>query len=383
MKKIGVIVNPVAGLGGSVGLKGSDGENIVEKALELGAVPHAQERAATALLALLPVKDEIELYAGRGLMGEVSAQKAGLTAVPVGRDDKDSDSVGNTSDSIGHTTAEDTIETARKMEALGCELIMFAGGDGTARNIETAVGKRVPVIGIPAGVKIHSAAYATNPRNAGQLALEYVQGKIKQFEDAEVMDIDEEAFRNSQVSARLYGYVKTPLSHVHLQGCKLGSQVDNNAVNGTAQTVIDQMDPDTLYIIGPGSSTVPIMELQGLPATLLGVDLIKNGKLIANDATEKDILAELENSPKAKIVVTPIGGQANLFGRGNQQISPEVIRKVGKENIIIAATRAKIDSFYGNSMIVDTGDEEVNTYLSGYYRVIVAYKQETVFKVSC
>jgi len=379
-KKVGLIVNPIAGLGGSVGLKGSDGNNIVEQALTLGASPYSGARAVTALKVLVPLSSNIELYTCYGLMGETVSREVGLEAKLIGQPRAIDNSLYNR---LKSTTAQDTIETAKEMLCIGCELILFAGGDGTARNIYEAVGYKVPVIGIPTGVKMHSAVYATNPRNAGELAAELISGQICQFIDGEVMDIDEDEFRKGRVSARLFGYMKVPLSRVHLQGGKISISSDPNSVKGIARTIVEDMKPETLYIIGPGSTTTPIMELLGLPFTLLGVDLVKNKKLVANDVTKKQILYELSANSHAAIIVTPIGGQASLFGRGNQQIGPEVINCVGKNNIQIVATQAKINSFYGNCMKVDTGDEKLDSELCGYYRVIVSYKQEIVFRIEC
>jgi predicted polyphosphate/ATP-dependent NAD kinase len=380
MKKLGLIINPIAGLGGSVGLKGTDGEDIVNRAIALGAKPRAGERALTALKAIAPLKDEIELYTCFGVMGYDVAKAAGFEPKLINISRKSSS---NLVGDLHQTSSSDTIAAAVSMVELGVDLLLFAGGDGTARNVYSAVGDKIVVIGIPAGVKIHSAVYAINPQNAGLLATEYLRGNIQQVTDGEVMDIDEEAFRTGRVTASLYGYMKIPLNRTRLQGGKISSATDLNSVSGIAETVTRNMIEDCLYIIGPGSTTITIMKKLGLNYTLLGVDLVKNGKLIAKDVTEQEILLELDNSKCARIVVTPIGGQACLFGRGNQQISSSVIRRVGKENIIVVATKSKIHSFYGNQMLVDTGDEELDRHLCGYYRVITAYKNETVVRVGC
>jgi predicted polyphosphate/ATP-dependent NAD kinase len=244
-----------------------------------------------------------------------------------------------------------------------------------------AIGETVTVVGIPAGVKMHSGVFAADPRNAGLLAKEYLEGKARTTVSCEVMDIDEEAFRENRLSAQLYGYMKIPQSRGRTQGGKVSSPKSLHEVEGIGMAIADKMEADVLYIIGPGSTTVSIMEAIGIPYTLLGIDLVINKQLIAADVTEKRILESLGFQTKAKIVVTPIGGQAYLFGRGNQQISPEVIRQVGKENIVIVATRAKLATFSGSFLRVDTGDPELDRELSGYYRVQVDYREETVFRV--
>ncbi len=377
MKKVGFIVNPVAGLGGSVGLKGSDGADVVRKALGLGAKPHSGDRGLTAIKALLPLAEQLVLYTCPGKMGEDIAREAGfLPQVMAGFEKHGTD--------LLSTTAEDTIAAAKWMAEQQVDLLIFAGGDGTARNIYTAIGDQLVVLGIPAGVKIHSAVYATDPRNAGLLALEYLKGQINQVIEGEVMDIDEEAFRRGQVSAALYGYMRIPLSQTRLQGGKVSNVAgDQQSLEGIGAYVAEEMLADTLYLIGPGSTTGAIMKELQLPNTLLGVDLVKNHHLVASDVGEREIMQHLEQETAAKIIVTPIGGQACLFGRGNQQLSPSVLRRVGKQNIMIVATKAKLQSFYGDHLLVDTGDEELNSQLCGYSRVIVAYKQETVFRIGC
>jgi len=373
MKKIGFIINPVAGLGGSVGLKGSDSEEIIECALKMGAIPRANERAAVTLKELLPYKDNFELIVAPGKMGEETALECGFSPILTNIVAKGE---------FGTTTPEDTVSAAKEMVCRGVDIILFAGGDGTARNIYQAVGDKQTVIGIPAGVKIHSAVYAVNPQNAGALAVDIVCSRVFQMTSGEVMDIDEEAFRSGIVSARLYGYMQIPLSSVHLQGGKLSSRGSNMFdIEGIAASVADDMEEGILYIIGPGSTTAAVMDELKLPYTLLGVDAVYNKRLIDRDLSEVRLLSLLDKYESAKIVVTPIGGQACLFGRGNQQISPSVIRRVGKKNIIVIATKTKLQSFYGQKMLVDTGDEHLNRELCGYIRVITAYHEQSVIPI--
>ena len=263
----------------------------------------------------------------------------------------------------------------------GVDLILFAGGDGTARNIFNAVGTQVPVIGIPAGVKIHSGVYANHPRAAGEVAYNYLSTDERKTKEAEVMDIDEEAFRKGQVTARLFGYVEIPLEEELVQTTKSGGLGSEEvALDGIANTFIEEMKPDVFYIIGSGTSIRPIMEKLDLPNTLLGIDIIKNKELVGSDVNEKQIL-EIIGDDEAKIVVTVIGGQGYIFGRGNQQISAEVIKKVGKKNIRVVATKSKLLSLEGRPLLVDTGNEEVNAMLNGYIRVLTSYEVETLENV--
>jgi predicted polyphosphate/ATP-dependent NAD kinase len=368
LKKLGLIVNPIAGMGGRVGLKGSDGEDILRKARELGAEPHSPGRAVQALQAIKMGSPSFELYTYPGEMGEDEAREAGLDPNVVGEI------------TAGATKAEDTKKAAAALADLGVDLLLFAGGDGTARDVYEAIDSRVPVLGIPTGVKIHSAVYAVTPAAAGRLAASYLNGEASETRDAEVMDIDEDAFRENRLSAQLYGYMRIPYAPEYLQGSKEGSvsqePLDLEAI---AADITDEMEPGVLYIVGPGSSTRPVVEQFSVEKTLLGVDLMMDGELVAKDANEEQILAHLDDR-NAKIVVTVIGGQGFVFGRGNQQISPEVIRKVGKENIIVIATPQKLATLRARALRVDTGDPALDEELKGYYKVVTGYRRRTLIK---
>lgn len=370
-KALGVIINPIAGLGGRVGLKGSDGPDIVDKALALGGKPESSQRATQALAHLLDLKDQLTIYTYGGEMGEQQLTELGFAVQVLG------------SPRGARSTAQDTITAARLMLEKGVDLVIFAGGDGTARNICEAVGSAVPVIGIPAGVKIHSAVYAINPRNAGMAAKEYLEGRNRRLKESEVMDIDEELFRQGRVSAKLYGFMNVPDSGSRMQNMKAGGASEAGDLAGMAGYIVCNMEEDVLYIIGPGSTTRSIMEDLGLPNTLLGVDVVKNKQLIASDVTENQ-LWELIQDPtqRVKIVVTIIGGQGNLFGRGNQQISPRIIRRVGKDNIIVASTASKLIALNGQPLLVDTGDAELDQALCGYVEIVIAFGQTSIYRVS-
>lgn len=355
-------------MGGKVGLKGTDGTEILQRARELGAEPEAPKKANKALEILTPLRDKLRIITCPGDMGENEAVAAGFVPTVIG-DRKDD------------TGPEDTEQAARYMLNLGVDLLLFAGGDGTARNIYNAIGAKMPALGIPAGVKIHSAVYANHPRSAGEVALKYLQGELETLREAEVMDIDEEAFRQGQVTAELYGYLQVPYERQLVQSLKAGrTEGEEAALDAVADRIIDEMELDVLYIIGPGTSTRPIMDKLDLPNTLLGVDLIKNRRLVASDVSEQEILRHLDGQ-QAKIIVTVIGGQGYIFGRGNQQLSAKVIQKVGKKNIRIIATKNKIVSLRGQPLLVDTGDDEVNAEFNDYMRVVTSYNEEMMYKV--
>lgn len=391
MKRIGLIVNPVAGIGGKVGLKGSDGEAIYKEALLRGAVKESGQKALTALRALKAAEELSDIWTCPGEMGAEICGAAGLSCRVISALDSGVEESLNLSPCgtgelcPSYTTPEDTVRAARAFAEMDVDLILFAGGDGTARNIMDAVGTRVAVLGIPAGCKIHSGVFALNPRKAGELAAKYIRGKIRDTKEAEVMDIDEGQFREGRVQSRLYGYLRVPDESRMVQGKKSGSRYsEQGAIERLADYIADTWERDTLYIVGGGSTTDSIMKKLGFPNTLLGVDLVYDGRVIVSDCTEQEILDAIEEHPTGniRILVTVIGGQGCIFGRGNQQISARVIRRVGRENIIVAASPDKLLPLLGKGLYVDTGDGETDRYLSGYMRVLTGYGEYTVMKVS-
>lgn len=370
MKRLGLIVNPIAGMGGRVGLKGTDGLEILKKAKRLGAKPVAHERAKKALKELECLKDRIEIITCSNKMGEEVARQCGfsLRVIKTGK--------------APLTTASDTQKAAKEMLSLKVDLLFFAGGDGTARDIYDAIGDSLVVLGIPSGVKIHSAVYACNPAAAGELAALYFQGKATEVGEAEVMDTDEEKFRRQILSAKLYGYLRIPFRKRYLQRVKTGSSANEKySQEAIAFEITENLSDEFRYIIGPGTTTRAIMEKLELDNSLLGIDLFYKKRLIGKDLNERKLLEKIKGK-KTILVITPIGGQGYILGRGNQQLSPEVIRCVGKDNIFIVATKQKINSLYGQPLLVDTGDEETDKELSGYYRIITGYRESIIYKVS-
>jgi predicted polyphosphate/ATP-dependent NAD kinase len=374
-RKVGLIVNPIAGMGGTVGLKGSDGEQTVQKARQLGATQTSPRRAIEALKKLLPLKDKFELITSPSEMGEEEAMECGFEPHVIGKIRR------------GATLPSDTRAAAAGMLNLRVELILFVGGDGTARDICESIGQRVPVLGVPAGVKIHSGVFGVNPSKAGELVAQFLLGQTK-LQEAEVMDVDEEAFRLGRVSARLYGYLRIPYEEGFVQSTKGGSLAISDekiAQEVIADYIVEQMEPDSYYILGPGTTTKAIADRLKTTKTLLGVDVIHGGRNAASDVNEEQLLRLIERTKGKKwmIIVSPIGQQGFILGRGNQQISPRIISKVGTENVTIISTRNKLSSIpAGRPLLVDTGDDEVNKMLSGYRRVITGYREEVVTKVA-
>lgn len=368
--RLGFLINPIAGLGGRVGLKGSDGIEIQRQALALGARPIAPQRAAQTLAALTPWQKEIELITPDGAMGAEVARQCGLQPTIIGPP------------ITGSTTPEHTIAAAQELLTASVDLLLFAGGDGTARDIVRAVSLNLPVVGIPAGVKIYSAVFATHPYAAAEVVAAWLRSERRPTQEAEVVDLDEESYRRGTVNTRLYGYLRIPAVPQRMQNRKAPSPASEAArLQGIAVEVIESMLPDSLYIVGPGTTTRAIAERLGFPKTLVGVDVFTRTEVVALDVGEAQLLALLEGRP-ARIVLTPIGGQGFLFGRGNQPISPAVIRQVGRENILVVSLVEKLNALRGTPLLVDTGDPQVDQLLSGYLPIIVGYHNRIMYRVS-
>jgi predicted polyphosphate/ATP-dependent NAD kinase len=368
VKTIGLIVNPVAGMGGAVGLKGTDGKAIVNRARSLGAKPVAPARAEAFLAALKPVESGVQLVVGAGSMGEDEATSSGFTCAVLGKRKNE-------------TSAEDTVAIAKKMVDAGVALLVFCGGDGTARDIQKTVNMNVPVLGVPTGVKMHSAVFAVTPQAAARVVMRFLYEALP-LREAEVMDVDEKAFREGRVSAELYGYVLAPYEPHLIQANKVASPMTESELRNHAAIgvyIIENMKPDVIYIIGPGTTTRTIGDLLDAKKTLLGVDLFCNKKIVANDVNEKKILEAIDGKT-AQVIVTPIGGQGFIFGRGNQQISSKVIRRVGLDNIVVIATESKLRS--SQALRVDTGDANLDAaFRERKIKVVADYATEYEMQV--
>lgn len=371
---IGLVVNPLAGLGGSLGLKGSDGEVLRERLP--GLTPEQRHRALDrverALLPLQAAGDSVKYSTWGGTMGAETLRSLGMQHRVLGEAGAEA------------TSAADTRLAVQALCASGVDLILFAGGDGTARDIFDVVGNSFPVLGIPAGVKMHSGVFAVSPEAAGELLLQLARGGLVGLVLREVRDIDEEAFRHDQVRSRFYGDMLVPGEGRYLQHTKVGGRESPELVaDDIADWLAEHMEAGRTYLIGPGSTTAAVMARLNLDNTLLGVDVVRDGVLLDSDADEETLLAQLSAAPSdASIVITVIGGQGNLFGRGNQQFSPTVIRAVGLDNIVIVAAKSKIAALEGRPLLVDTNDPKLDQLLCGWRTVITGYEDRILYRVA-
>lgn len=370
MKKIGLIINPIAGIGGKLGLKGTDGYTLEELKNNYGAEPVSQKRAAQALKPLQDVKEPFQVITYGGDMGASVAEDLFSDTMCVGMP------------VFNATTAEDTIEAVKRISDEEVDIMIFVGGDGTARNVFEAIGNDQVCIGVPSGVKMHSAVHGLTPSKAGELARDYLNAANMRTHEAEVMDIDEALYRDGKVFAKLFGYLTIPVDRKKTQNKKSGTNESERYLQDAiaCHMIENIMQDDTYYIIGPGTTTAQIQRRLNQPYTLLGVDILYQGKTVAEDLNERELLKWMEGR-KMKLIITPTGGQGFLLGRGNQQISSAVIRRLGKENIHIIATKDKLLTFGPSPIYIDL-DEDCNDMLRGYHKIIAGFDDTVLKKIT-
>lgn len=365
---IALIVNPIAGLGGAVGLKGTDGPGIVAEALARGAVPHAGTRVQRAFSILSRRAPGTLIRAAPGQLGVDWLAGLDLCVRPL-------------ADFHPSGTARDTREATAHLT--DTDLVVFGGGDGTARDVTGRVGDNQAVLGIPCGVKMHSGVFAVSPEAAGALLADLVTmpDRIAWDPAAEVMDIDEEALRAGRIAPRLFGQARVPISRQRMQASKAGPPMrSTDALMGAAHEIVEEMEPGTLYVIGPGTSAGLIMNVLGHAPNVLGIDAVRDGKVIAQDVTGEALEALVRDTP-VRIVLGVTGRQGFLLGRGNQQITPAMIKRSGRDGLIVMASESKLAALALPRLWVDTGDPALDQALSGYLRVKTGRGRETLMRV--
>ncbi|AEF02547.1 ATP-NAD kinase [Alteromonas sp. KS69] len=367
--RLGVVVNPFAGIGGALALKGSDGADVREKALAMGAEKKANEKMAKALSIVEALSEQFTIVTAAGEMGEDVCASLGLPFEVVYKS------------ASQQTEGEDTERAVQAFLNCNLDVILFAGGDGTARNVCKVVGEKVPVLGVPAGCKIHSGVYCVTPSAAGQVISQMIKGEIVSVMEGEVRDIDENAFRTGKVIAKHYGEMRVPAELTYVQAVKMGGKEDEALVlDDIAATISELMDdnPDTYFVMGSGSTVGAVMEFLGLENTLLGVDVVLDKTLVASDVTASELLSLTQGKP-TQVVLTVIGGQGHILGRGNQQLSPDFIRAIGKQNMRVVATKQKLQSLGNKPLRLDSGDAELDASLQGAFTIITGYKDKVLY----
>jgi len=380
MDRVGIVVNPIAGMGGKVGLKGTDG--VLEEAIDRGAEPLSGHRAGLMLKRFLSACDglpgapHVTWVTSKGAMGADVLAEAGVPSGSV--------QVVHGSPSADSTTAEDTMAACRAVEEAGVKVLVFCGGDGTARDVLRAVDQRVPILGIPAGVKMHSGVFAVTPVGAADTLLDFLQGRLDVAE-ADVIDLDEDRYRDGEWDLKMFGTATTPYEPNLIQGGKV--MVHEASEQGLLEDIAEcieeyiEEEPDTLFLLGPGGTLRFIGEWLKIDKTLLGVDAVVAGKQVGKDLNETGILELMERYPKARIVVSPIGAQGFFLGRGNLQLSPQIVQRVGVGGFEVVSTPAKLART--PLLRVDTGDPQVNGMFRerGHLGVLIGYKTRKLIPV--
>jgi predicted polyphosphate/ATP-dependent NAD kinase len=367
-RRLALIVNPIAGMGGAVGLAGTDGER-AERARELGATGSACERALSALRALQGMDVIVETCSGP--MGAEIAGRAGLRYEVVVDIDRQS------------TTAADTRRAAATLRDRRVDLLLVAGGDGTARDVLDAVGRDVPVLGIPAGVKMHSAIFAATARTAGEVARAFLTSAAPDalLRDAEVMDRETIGAGETPASPKLYGFLRVPKISFFVPHAKASSILaDERALEGAVQRLVRLTQDEHISLLGPGMTLERVKKAAGCAGSPLAVAAVSSGRCVGQDLNETQILHTIAGKP-ARLLVGVVGGQGFLFGRGNQQLSARVIRAVGTQNIVVVAAAEKLLALESGALLVDTGDEKLDEELAGFISVIVSAQRTMMFPV--
>jgi predicted polyphosphate/ATP-dependent NAD kinase len=365
--RIGLVVNPVAGMGGAVGLKGTDGPGTVAEARARGATPQAGPRAARALARLAARLSGAALTVAPGPLGADWAADLplSLTVAPV---------------PAPTGTARDTRAAVAALS--DCDVIAFAGGDGTARDVAGALAPHQAMLGIPCGVKMHSGVFAVTPEAAGAVLAQTLSGTVTWDTEAEVMDIDEAELRAGRLAPRLYALARVPVAAGRMQASKGGPRQDwAAALAGAAAEVARSLDPAALTLIGPGTSAGAVLRALGHTPTILGVDALRGGQMVARDATAADLM-RLAGDAHVRIVLGVTGQQGFLLGRGNQQIAAPLIARAGRDGLTVLASEAKLAALAQPRLWVDTGDPALDAALSGFIRVHTGAGRETMMRVA-
>jgi predicted polyphosphate/ATP-dependent NAD kinase len=373
-RRLGLLVNPIAGMGGRVALKGTDGERALRVARERGAVPVAPQRAERALRRLAAGGPPLRVLAAPGTMGADLAATAGLevettaAAAEPGRD----------------TRPADTRNAVAEMRERGVDLLLFAGGDGTARDIVDTIGADLPLVGVPTGVKMHSGVFAATPDAAGAAASAYLRRPGPDaLREAEIADVDEDAARHDRVAARLYGSALVPRQPSLMLGAKTPTATSADAaLDALCAQLAATLPRGRLTLLGPGATTGRVLSHLGLRGTLLGVDAVRDGDVVGVDLDEEGILALLDDAHDALLLSGVVGGQGSLFGRGNQQLSARVLRRLGRGRIQVVAAADKLLHLSPPRLRVDTGDDALDAELCGYVQVHVGPGRTIVMKIS-
>ena len=367
--EIGVIVNPIAGMGGSVGLKGTDGPSVLAEAWARGAKPLAGARARRALAVLADACPGARIVAGAGSLGACHFQGLKLSLVEVPTN--------------GVEDAAATRSLAAAMAERGIPVVAFAGGDGTARDLMAAVGHRAAILGIPCGAKMHSGVFAVSPEAAGRVLASLASGSGGRIDypEAEIMDVDEALLREGPAQFTPAWLRPDSANSAPDSVSERGAAADDESMlDALGREIAGEMEPGATYLIGPGTTAKRPAVALGIEGELLGVDVLRDRRLVARDVTGRAAL-QLACGTPLRIIVGVTGGQGFVFGRGNQQIGAEAIRRCWPDAVTILAGSAKLALLPQPWLLADTGEQALDAALSGYVRVRTGPQRSTMMRI--
>ena len=378
MVKLGLLVNPDAGLGGRLGLKGSDGQ------AEIARSRGAQDRSGPRMRIMLDHLTAISKESLDGIQWYLSEGRMGTDWIP-----PTISPFGIIHSSNSSTDANDTSQLVASLIDSDIDLLIYAGGDGTTRDVVAALSQygrpELPIIGVPTGVKMHSGCFASSPKAAAEVLSSWLEGDLL-LSSTEVLDLDEDLYREGKWVVRLYAEAITPASPRWMQGSKMRVEAsgEEEVIQGLAEHVRETLIDDQMMIIwGSGGTLRTIGGILGFELNTLGIDITLGTNIVASDLNEKEILAALEeHQGDVILLLSPMGGQGFLIGRGNLQLSPDVLRMIGVDRVLGIVTPAKMLTL--RSLRVETGDPEMDERFSKkkYLKVLQGYRTTRVLRVS-
>ncbi len=369
--RIGFLVNPVAGAGGRAALKGSDDAGQIQslvQSMTWGEGVNAFARGVQFVHRL--DRSRAVVVTPPGPMGEdvvKAGTRAGGPVFEIVR-------LPGWNKTFGTTNREDTVRFVERLVDARIDLLVFVGGDGTAVDVAQALIGRVPMLGVPAGVKMFSPVFAQTPELAA-LLLQPLGPKFATHE-VDVLDLDERSYRDGAWVVAHQTVARVPEGEGLQAGKGGATPTEGEGLEDLASWFWDAARPGVAYVLGSGSTVGAIKTALG-GGTPLGVDVWKDGEWLARDASEEELLAVLGEEGPATIVVSPTGTQGAILGRGTAQISPPVIERVGVADVVVVATPSKLLGL--RELFVDTGDPDLDRSFPDYVKVRTDALTEKVF----
>ena len=380
MVRIGILANPDAGLGGRLGLKGSDGQ------AELARSKGAEDRSGPRLESMIRHFSKIHRDESRQIEWITSTGRMGTDWIP---DELDIGTISEAHQSPGKTSASDTADAVEILLESGIDLLVYSGGDGTTRDIVSALSSsetpEMPVIGVPSGVKMHSGCFASSPKAAAEVLSAWIHGDLL-VSSTEVLDLDEELYRKGKWVVRLYAEAFSPNSPRWMQGSKelIQTESEEEIIIGLSDHIEESIaEEGHLVIWGSGGTLREIGANIGFELTTLGIDATSGSEQVGTDLDESGLIELLDSHDgPVTLLLSPMGGQGFLIGRGNLQLSPTVLSLIGIDNILGVVTPAKLLTV--RALRIETGDDSLDQEFASkrYMKVLQGYRTTRILPVS-